>query len=153
MQLTSLFFFPAANRVGSDTALAQIARLVEEAQTGKARVQRLADRISGVFVPAVIALSIATLGFWLGNGQSAVLRALAGLEPFTGRVLIDDKVRRTRNLRKGSGYLPADRHSEGLMMSMSVRGLGMPLPRSFSLKAAVMLVPSGMSANFTALRK
>ncbi|WP_062428782.1 heavy metal translocating P-type ATPase [Herbidospora daliensis] len=54
-----------ATRVGSDTTLAQMARMVEEAQTGKARVQRLADRISGVFVPVVIALAVATLGFWL----------------------------------------------------------------------------------------
>ncbi len=57
-----------AARVGEDTALAQIARLVTEAQAGKAPVQRLADRVSGVFVPIVIALAIATLGFWLGNG-------------------------------------------------------------------------------------
>ncbi len=55
-----------ATRVGADTALAQIARLVTQAQTGKAPVQRLADRISGIFVPAVIALAAATLGFWLG---------------------------------------------------------------------------------------
>ncbi|HEY9555821.1 MAG TPA: heavy metal translocating P-type ATPase [Acidimicrobiales bacterium] len=54
-----------ATRVGSDTALAQIARLVQDAQTGKAPVQRLADRVSAIFVPVVIALSFATLGFWL----------------------------------------------------------------------------------------
>ncbi|EHR59177.1 copper/silver-translocating P-type ATPase [Saccharomonospora cyanea NA-134] len=57
-----------ATRIGSDTQLAQMAKLVEEAQTGKAQVQRLADRISGVFVPIVIALSIGTLAFWLGAG-------------------------------------------------------------------------------------
>jgi Cu+-exporting ATPase len=57
-----------ANRIGSDTALAQISRMVEEAQNGKAHAQRLADRISGVFVPIVIALSVATLGFWIGTG-------------------------------------------------------------------------------------
>ena len=60
-----------ATRVGSETALAQIARLVEEAQTGKAPVQRLADRISSVFVPVVIVLSLLTLGFWLIEGSGA----------------------------------------------------------------------------------
>jgi Cu+-exporting ATPase len=60
-----------ATCVGEDTALAQIARLVTEAQSGKAPVQRLADRISAVFVPVVIALAVATLGFWLGNGAGA----------------------------------------------------------------------------------
>jgi Cu+-exporting ATPase len=60
-----------ATRVGADTQLAQMARLVEAAQDGKAAVQRLADRISGVFVPVVIALAVATLGFWLGTGHGA----------------------------------------------------------------------------------
>ena len=59
-----------ATRVGADTALAQIARLVTDAQSGKAPVQRLADRVSGIFVPVVIGLSVATLGFWLGAGES-----------------------------------------------------------------------------------
>jgi Cu+-exporting ATPase len=58
-----------ASRVGADTQLAQMARLVEEAQTGKAAVQRLADRIAAVFVPAVITLAAGTLGFWLGTGH------------------------------------------------------------------------------------
>ncbi|MFG1679307.1 heavy metal translocating P-type ATPase [Nonomuraea sp. NPDC049269] len=58
-----------ATRVGADTQLAQMAKLVEDAQTGKAQVQRLADRISGIFVPIVIALAIGTLGFWLGTGD------------------------------------------------------------------------------------
>jgi P-type Cu+ transporter len=58
-----------ATKVGADTALAQIARLVTEAQSGKAPVQRLADRVSGVFVPVVIGLAVATLGFWLGAGE------------------------------------------------------------------------------------
>ncbi len=60
-----------ATRIGGDTQLAQMARLVEDAQTGKAAVQRLADRISGVFVPIVIALAVGTLMFWLGTGGSA----------------------------------------------------------------------------------
>ncbi|GAA5105793.1 heavy metal translocating P-type ATPase [Alloalcanivorax gelatiniphagus] len=60
-----------ATRVGADTQLAQMARLVEDAQNGKAEVQRLADRVSGVFVPVVIGLAVATLGFWLGAGEGA----------------------------------------------------------------------------------
>jgi len=59
-----------ATRVGADTQLAQMAALVEQAQSGKAPVQRLADRVSAVFVPIVIALSLAALGFWLGAGAS-----------------------------------------------------------------------------------
>ncbi|WP_424567924.1 heavy metal translocating P-type ATPase [Streptomyces sp. CH-036] len=57
-----------ATRVGADTQLARMAKLVEDAQNGKASAQRLADRISAVFVPIVIALALATLGYWLGNG-------------------------------------------------------------------------------------
>ncbi|MDP9496902.1 MAG: cation-translocating P-type ATPase [Actinomycetota bacterium] len=57
-----------ATRVGSDTALAQIGRLVTAAQSGKAQVQRLADRVAGVFVPVVVALAVAGLGWWLGAG-------------------------------------------------------------------------------------
>ena len=57
-----------AARVGADTQLAQMAALVERAQTGKAPVQRLADRVAGVFVPAVLLLSAAAAGFWLGSG-------------------------------------------------------------------------------------
>jgi len=59
-----------ANRIGADTQLAQMARLVEDAQSGKAQAQRLADRISGVFVPIVIVLALATFGFWVGIGDS-----------------------------------------------------------------------------------
>jgi len=57
-----------AARVGSDTQLAQMAQLVEDAQNGKAEVQRLADRVSGIFVPIVIALAVGTLGLWVGTG-------------------------------------------------------------------------------------
>jgi P-type Cu+ transporter len=68
-----------ATKVGADTALAQIARLVTEAQSGKAPVQRLADRISGVFVPAVLILAAATLGFWLGTGESTAFAFTAAV--------------------------------------------------------------------------
>ncbi|KEF05480.1 MULTISPECIES: heavy metal translocating P-type ATPase [Streptomyces] len=61
-----------ATRVGADTQLARMARLVEDAQNGKAAAQRLADRISAVFVPVVIALAIGTLGYWLITGEGAV---------------------------------------------------------------------------------
>src|SRR5213593_876278 len=57
--------------VGADTVLAQIARLVEAAQSGKAPVQRLADRVSAIFVPIVIVISLLTLGGWLASGASA----------------------------------------------------------------------------------
>jgi Cu+-exporting ATPase len=68
-----------ATKVGADTALAQIARLVESAQSGKAPVQRLADRVSAVFVPVVIAISLATLGSWLALGGSASLAFTAAV--------------------------------------------------------------------------
>ncbi|MFB8203480.1 heavy metal translocating P-type ATPase [Kitasatospora purpeofusca] len=58
-----------ATRVGADTRLARMAQLVEDAQNGKAAAQRLADRISAVFVPIVIALALATLGYWLATGE------------------------------------------------------------------------------------
>ncbi len=60
-----------ASKVGADTALAQIARLVEAAQSGKAPVQRLADRVSAIFVPIVIVIALATLGGWLASGAGA----------------------------------------------------------------------------------
>ena len=68
-----------ATRVGADTQLAQMAKLVEEAQSGKAAVQRLADRIAGVFVPIVIALAAATLGFWLGTGAAVGMALTAAV--------------------------------------------------------------------------
>jgi Cu+-exporting ATPase len=60
-----------ATRVGADTRVAQIARLVEAAQTGKAPVQRLADRVSAVFVPVVLVISLLTLVGWLASGAAA----------------------------------------------------------------------------------
>ena len=68
-----------AAKIGADTALAQIARLVNEAQSGKAPVQRLADRVSGIFVPIVIALAVATLAFWLGTGSGAAFAFAAAV--------------------------------------------------------------------------
>ncbi|QAB19024.1 copper-translocating P-type ATPase [Leucobacter muris] len=60
-----------ADRIGSDTQLARMARMVEDAQSGKAQVQRLADRISGVFVPIVLVIALATLITWFALGSSA----------------------------------------------------------------------------------
>ena len=71
-----------ATRVGADTELAVMARLVEQAQTGKAEVQRLADRVSAVFVPVVIGLALATLAGWLlvgGGAEAAFTAAVATL--------------------------------------------------------------------------
>ncbi|MFJ2477511.1 heavy metal translocating P-type ATPase [Streptomyces sp. NPDC087659] len=71
-----------ATAVGADTRLAVIARLVTEAQAGKARAQRLADSVSGVFVPVVLSLAVTALGFWLGAGadvQAAVTASVAVL--------------------------------------------------------------------------
>ncbi|MGW2271237.1 heavy metal translocating P-type ATPase [Streptomyces yangpuensis] len=69
-----------ATAVGADTRLARITHLVTEAQAGKARAQRLADQVAGVFVPAVLSLAVTVLGFWLGAGadpQAAVTAAVA----------------------------------------------------------------------------
>ncbi|QWC86462.1 heavy metal translocating P-type ATPase [Nocardioidaceae bacterium] len=68
-----------ATRVGADTQLAQMARLVEDAQTGKAPVQRLADRVSGVFVPVVILIAVGTLVTWLAIGAGAATALTAAV--------------------------------------------------------------------------
>nr|WP_316528063.1 heavy metal translocating P-type ATPase [Kitasatospora sp. K002] len=71
-----------ATAVGADTQLARITALVAEAQAGKARAQRLADAVAGVFVPCVLAVAVSVLGFWLGAGaapQAAVTAAVAVL--------------------------------------------------------------------------
>ncbi|WP_419995208.1 heavy metal translocating P-type ATPase [Streptomyces boninensis] len=60
-----------ATRVGADTQLARMAQLVEDAQNGKAEVQRLADRVAGIFVPVVMLLAAGTLGWWLATGAGA----------------------------------------------------------------------------------
>ena len=68
-----------ATRVGDDTQLAQMARLVEQAQSGKADVQRLADRISGIFVPIVLLISLGTLVTWLALGQDPAMAFTAAV--------------------------------------------------------------------------
>jgi Cu+-exporting ATPase len=68
-----------ATRVGGDTALAQIARLVTDAQSGKAPVQRLADQVSAIFVPIVIGIAVATLGFWLGTDEDTTFAFTAAV--------------------------------------------------------------------------
>ena len=71
-----------ASAVGEDSTLARIARLVEQAQSGKARVQRLVDRVSGFFVPVVIAISLCTLAAWLlttGNFEAALIASVSVL--------------------------------------------------------------------------
>ncbi|MFE0100455.1 heavy metal translocating P-type ATPase [Streptomyces sp. NPDC059009] len=71
-----------ATAVGADTQLARITRMVTDAQAGKARAQRLADAVAGVFVPVVLALAVTVLGFWLGAGadaQAAVTASVAVL--------------------------------------------------------------------------
>ena len=71
-----------ASAVGEDSTLARIARLVEQAQSGKARVQRLVDRVSGFFVPVVIAIALGTLAAWLlatGNFEAALIAAVSVL--------------------------------------------------------------------------
>ena len=68
-----------ATRIGADTQLAQMARLVEEAQNGKAEVQRLADRISGIFVPVVLVLAVATLAVWIGIGAGLTMAFTAAV--------------------------------------------------------------------------
>ena len=68
-----------ATRVGADTLLAQITRLVGEAQGTKASAQRLADRIAAVFVPCVISLAVVTLGFWLGAGLAGIAAGSAAV--------------------------------------------------------------------------
>ncbi|GAA3511726.1 heavy metal translocating P-type ATPase [Georgenia daeguensis] len=71
-----------ATRVGADTQLAQMAKMVEDAQSGKAEIQRLADRVSGIFVPVAIAIAVGALGAWIGAGfplEAAFTAAVAVL--------------------------------------------------------------------------
>ena len=96
--------------MGSETSLAQLARLVKEAQTGKAPVQRLADRVSAVFVPVVIVLAASTLGFWLARTSQwpnafapAVSVLIAGVIAADG-TSVDDVLRMAAAVEAGSEH-------------------------------------------------
>jgi P-type Cu+ transporter len=105
-----------ATKVGGDTALAQIARLVAEAQSGKAPVQRIADRISAVFVPIVIGISLATLDGWLlatGDASAAFTAAVA--------VLTLNGARRTEALRLAGAVEAASEHPVGQAIAGAAR--------------------------------
>ena len=118
-----------AKRIGSDTQLAQMAQLVEDAQSGKAQAQRLADRVSAVFVPIVIALAVGTLGFWLGTGGSvaaAFTAAVAvliiacpcalGLATPTARLVGTGRGAQLGILIKGPEVLESTRHVDTVVL-------------------------------------
>ncbi len=118
-----------ATAVGADTRLAAITRMVTEAQTGKARAQRLADRVAGVFVPTVLALAVTVLGFWLGAGadpQAAVTAAVAvlvvacpcalGLATPTALMAAAGRGARLGVLVKGPRALEALRHVDVIVL-------------------------------------
>ncbi|AQT75774.1 heavy metal translocating P-type ATPase [Streptomyces sp. fd1-xmd] len=118
-----------ATAVGADTRLARITDLVTEAQAGKARAQRLADRVAGVFVPAVLSLAVTVLGFWLGAGadpQAAVTAAVAilvvacpcalGLATPTALMAATGRGARLGILVKGPQSLEALRHVDVIVL-------------------------------------
>ncbi|WP_046775778.1 heavy metal translocating P-type ATPase [Streptomyces yangpuensis] len=118
-----------ATAVGADTRLARITHLVTEAQAGKARAQRLADRVAGVFVPAVLSLAVTVLGFWLGAGadpQAAVTAAVAilvvacpcalGLATPTALMAATGRGARLGILVKGPQALEALRHVDVIVL-------------------------------------
>ncbi|MFJ9939662.1 heavy metal translocating P-type ATPase [Streptomyces erythrochromogenes] len=118
-----------ATAVGADTRLARITQLVTEAQAGKARAQRLADRVAGVFVPAVLSLAVTVLGFWLGAGadpQAAVTAAVAilvvacpcalGLATPTALMAATGRGARLGILVKGPQSLEALRHVDVIVL-------------------------------------
>ncbi|MFF3721587.1 heavy metal translocating P-type ATPase [Streptomyces erythrochromogenes] len=118
-----------ATAVGADTRLARITHLVTEAQAGKARAQRLADRVAGVFVPAVLSLAVTVLGFWLGAGadpQAAVTAAVAilvvacpcalGLATPTALMAATGRGARLGILVKGPQSLEALRHVDVIVL-------------------------------------
>ena len=109
-----------AARVGSGTLLAQITRLVSQAQATKASAQRLADRIAAVFVPCVIALAVATLGFWLGDGAARRVgvercgRRLGGRVPVRARAGHPDRAAGRGGPRRGAGHPGQERPGAGV---------------------------------------
>ncbi|MFD8884647.1 heavy metal translocating P-type ATPase [Streptomyces erythrochromogenes] len=118
-----------ATAVGADTRLARITHLVTEAQAGKARAQRLADKVAGVFVPAVLSLAVTVLGFWLGAGadpQAAVTAAVAilvvacpcalGLATPTALMAATGRGARLGILVKGPQSLEALRHVDVIVL-------------------------------------
>ncbi|HSC92443.1 MAG TPA: copper-translocating P-type ATPase [Gaiellaceae bacterium] len=150
-----------ATRVCSETALAQIGRLVAQAQAGKAPVQRLADRVSAVFVPVVIAVAAATLVFWLARGASAEFAFAAavavliiacpcalGLATPTALMVGTGRAARDPDQRPGDPRAdPPDRHdrarqdrtvTEGRLELVSVEPLdGVPPAEALRLAGAV----------------
>ena len=102
----------SATRVGDDTQLAQMARLVEEAQSGKANVQRLADRISGVFVPIVLGISVVTLVAWLLLGYPAAAAVTAAVAGADHRVPVRSGARDTDGAAGRHRPGRADRHPD-----------------------------------------
>ncbi|MFE6905774.1 heavy metal translocating P-type ATPase [Streptomyces erythrochromogenes] len=118
-----------ATAVGADTRLARITHLVTEAQAGKARAQRLADKVAGVFVPVVLSLAVTVLGFWLGAGadpQAAVTAAVAilvvacpcalGLATPTALMAATGRGARLGILVKGPQSLEALRHVDVIVL-------------------------------------
>jgi P-type Cu+ transporter len=118
-----------ATRVGDDTQLAQMAKLVREAQSGKAEVQRLADRISSVFVPIVIAVAVATLAAWLAAGfplTAALTAAVAvliiacpcalGLATPTALLVGTGRAAQLGVLIKGPEVLESTRHVDTIVL-------------------------------------
>ena len=118
-----------ATRVGGDTQLAQMARLVEDAQSGKAQVQRLADRVSAIFVPIAIAIAVGALGAWLGAGapaSAAFTAAVAvliiacpcalGLAPPTALLVGTGRGAQMGVLIKGPGVLESTRSVDTVVL-------------------------------------